>query len=114
MESMIANAINAASKKAIKVENTPEPTKNNKETKDIPYFEYYGKPNLHLDTKDFPGVKDFIGGQTVTLCIECLVENTNYSKTVDETGEKEERTSARLQILSIGDLTQFSTSILKK
>ena len=110
-DNMILSAIQAASNSAVKVENMPEPPKSKESNNDMcaPMIgEYYCKPDLYLDTKDFSGVQNFESGKTVTLCINCMIKSTNMDENVDDEGEKKSRKSARLEILSIADLTDFT------
>lgn len=92
-----------------KTPDPPKPTKENKMSMPMAYDEdmYYDKPCLHLDNKDFPGVKNFTGGKEIYIAIKAKVENYNSSESVDKGGVKKERTSVRLEILEIADLTDL-------
>ena len=104
-------------KKAIESIKKPEVHELPKEKKPnygkMPDANSYYAPTLYLDTKDFPGVKDWKAGQKVHLALTCEV--TNVSINTNETaGKKEEHHSVDLKIAAISDITKWQEARSKK
>lgn len=101
-------------KKAIESIKKPEVHELPKEKKPnygkMPDANSYYAPTLYLDTKDFPGVKDWKAGQKVHLALTCEVESVSLS---ESKGEKPNY-SSRLKVTAISDITKWQEARSKK
>lgn len=105
----LSEKLKGISEKAITVSKTPDPVTPKGEACCIPSSpdEYYRKPELYLDSKDFPGVRGFTGGEDIYMAIKAKVTSYRDSSSVDENGKKTERCSVELEILEIADITDI-------
>lgn len=103
-----ANALKTALEKAAKGKLKTHKVPERKEPKGAgmaaPSSDYYWPPSLYLSDKDFPGIENWKGGDTVTLVVTAKVRSQSTNE-YDEGKGKKRTFNADLEITSISDIT---------